>query len=96
MRCIAVAKEALRKLAAPVPYLTRASEPKSHIAFSFELILVLKVIGREVEEDPAPMFNRSNKFLILLVGDLDFVARKALELCQHLREYLDVKARVFL
>ncbi len=42
------------------------------------------------------MFNRSNKPLVILVGDLKFVARKPLELCQHLREYLCVKAGVLL
>jgi len=42
------------------------------------------------------MFNRSNEPLILLVGDLKFIARKALEPCQHLCEHLCVKARVLL
>ena len=42
------------------------------------------------------MFNRPNKPLILLVGDLKFIARKTLERCQHLAEYLCVKARVLL
>ena len=42
------------------------------------------------------MFDRSNKRLILLVGDLKFVARKTLEPRHHLGEDLSVKARVLL